>query len=170
MNRRTKKDYFDNFESSRGSLLQRPASSRVSGDNSLNRTTATPDRSLRTGVRQDLGRGQRSQYRPGQSGASEGYGTILIRARPAGQCPADSPVSLLLTDRRTSGHSRLWRILLILSLLAEDTDRGRTPRRESHQTTRRGPDEVEYHTDKYYTDYFLNSNPKLEEMLTKVDK
>ena len=110
-NRRTKKDYFDNFESSRGSLLQRPASSRVSGDKSLNRTRATPDRSLRTGVRQDLGGGQRSQYRPGQSGASEGYGTILIRARPAGHCPADSPVSLLLTDRRTSGHSRLWRIL-----------------------------------------------------------
>ena len=29
--------------------------------------------------------------------------------------------------------------------------------------------EVEYHSDKYFTNYFLNSNPKLEEMLTKVE-
>ena len=56
----------------------------------------------------------------------------------------------------------------INSLLDEDR-KAADPVRDRDPPTRKSRNEVEYHSDKYFTNYFLNSNPKLEEMLTKVE-
>jgi len=84
-----------------------------------------------------------------------GYTTLLIKARP-GSFTGDNnlPVEIVAARGGGSDHSR------------ESQNRNSLKEPEQKKKIL----EPEYHSDKHFSNHFLNSNPKLEEMLMKRQK
>ena len=86
-----------------------------------------------------------------------GYGTLLVRARPASFTGENILPVEIVAVRGTREHH------------TGGAKTGKSQREEEEKTKIKVA-EPEYHSDKHFSNHFLNSNPKLEEMLTKREK
>ena len=90
-------------------------------------------------------------------GSVYGYGTLLVRARPASYTGENIlPVEIVAvrgTRDHHTGESRKSKNL-----------------REEEEKMKTKVEEPKYHSDKHFSNHFLNSNPKLDEMLTRIEK
>ena len=88
-------------------------------------------------------------------GSAHGYGTLLVRARDASYTGENILPVEIVAVRGAGDHQ------------AGESKKNKRLEEEEMKTKAAEP---EYHSDKHFSNYFLNSNPKLEEMLTKTKK